>query len=143
LSWAEDRHTTREEDKAYSLFSIFDIQIPLLYGEGEKKALKRLREKINKPLKNKAFRRLWKEGDISLKGEFQPFDITLYIVIKRTTNPLTQSSTVFHPLRGQRSVHSTVNKISPAFLIPELTYYKRYATGPMEKMGGAYSGLMA
>jgi hypothetical protein len=51
LSWAEDRHTTREEDKAYSLFGIFDIQIPLLYGEGGEKALKRLRDEINKPLK--------------------------------------------------------------------------------------------
>jgi hypothetical protein len=29
------------------------------------------------------------------------------------------------------------------FLKPELTYYKKYATGPMEKMSGAYSGLMA
>jgi hypothetical protein len=71
LSWAEDRQTTREEDKAYSLFGIFDIQIPLLYGEGGKKALKRLREEINKPLKDKAFKRLCEEGDISLKGEFQ------------------------------------------------------------------------
>jgi hypothetical protein len=30
-----------------------------------------------------------------------------------------------------------------AFLTLELTCYKRYATGLMEKMGGAYSGLMA
>jgi hypothetical protein len=76
LSWAEDRQTTREEDKAYSLFGVFDIQIPLLYGEGGKKALKRLQEEINKPLRDKAFKRLCKEGDISLKGEFQKFDLT-------------------------------------------------------------------
>jgi hypothetical protein len=50
LSWAEDRQTTREEDKVYSLFGIFDIQIPLLYGEGGKKALKRLQKEIYKPL---------------------------------------------------------------------------------------------
>jgi hypothetical protein len=49
LSWAENRRTTREEDKAYSLFGIFDIQIPLLYGEGRDKAFKRLREEIDKP----------------------------------------------------------------------------------------------
>ncbi|CZR68823.1 related to WD40-repeat protein (notchless protein) [Phialocephala subalpina] len=67
LSWAEHRQTTREEDKAYSLFGIFDIQIPLLYGEGGKKALKRLREEINKPSKDKAFKQLWEEGDIYLK----------------------------------------------------------------------------
>jgi Heterokaryon incompatibility protein (HET) len=53
LLWAENRRTTREEDKAYSLFGIFDIQIPLLYGEGEDKAFRRLREEIDKPLKGK------------------------------------------------------------------------------------------
>jgi len=143
LSWAEDRQTTREEDKAYSLFGIFDIQIPLLYGEGGKKALKRLREEINKPLKDKAFQRLCEEGDTSLKGGFQTFDIIPYIAIKRGANPSIQSLTVFHPLRGRCSIHSTANKIPPASPTPELTYYKRYATGPMEKMGGAYSGLMA
>jgi hypothetical protein len=98
LSWVEGRQTTREEDKAYSLFGIFDIQIALLYGEGGKKALKRLREEINKPLKDKAFKRLCEEGDISLKGGLQTFDVTPYMAIKRSTNPFTQSSTVFHPL---------------------------------------------
>ena len=81
LSWVEDRQTTREEDKAYSLFGIFDIQIPLLYGEGGgEKALKRLREEINKPLKDKAFKRLCEKGDISLRGEFQIFDVTPYLI---------------------------------------------------------------
>ncbi|CZR68414.1 related to WD40-repeat protein (notchless protein) [Phialocephala subalpina] len=49
--WAGNRQTTHEEDKAYSLFGIFDIQMPLLYGEGRDKAFKRLREEIDKPLK--------------------------------------------------------------------------------------------
>jgi hypothetical protein len=53
LSWAENRQTTREEDKAYSLFGIFDVQIPLLYGERRDKAFKRLLEEIDKPLKSK------------------------------------------------------------------------------------------
>lgn len=48
LSWAENRQTTRKEDKAYSLLGIFDIQMPLIYGEGREKALKRLREEIDK-----------------------------------------------------------------------------------------------
>ncbi len=48
LSWAENRQTTRKEDKAYSLLGIFDIQMPLLYGEGRERALKRLREEIDK-----------------------------------------------------------------------------------------------
>jgi hypothetical protein len=51
--WAEKRDTTREEDKAYSLLGIFNIQMPVLYGEGRENAFKRLREEINKPLKGK------------------------------------------------------------------------------------------
>ncbi|CAG8982452.1 hypothetical protein HYALB_00014077, partial [Hymenoscyphus albidus] len=51
FSWVKCRQTTRGEDKAYSLFGIFDIQMPLLYGEGEVKAFQRLREAIDKPLK--------------------------------------------------------------------------------------------
>ena len=36
MSWAADRETTRIEDVAYSLLGIFDINMPLLYGEGPK-----------------------------------------------------------------------------------------------------------
>jgi Cdc6-like AAA superfamily ATPase len=46
LAWAKERETTREEDRAYSLLGIFDIHMPLLYGEGEEKALKRLNKEI-------------------------------------------------------------------------------------------------
>lgn len=45
MSWASQRRTTREEDMAYSLMGLFDINMPLLYGEGSK-AFKRLQEEI-------------------------------------------------------------------------------------------------
>jgi hypothetical protein len=45
MSWAADRKTSRVEDMAYSLLGIFDINMPLLYGEG-KKAFRRLQEHI-------------------------------------------------------------------------------------------------
>jgi len=51
LSWIERRQTKLEEDKAYSLLGIFDVSMPLIYGEGRDKAFKRLREEIDKPLK--------------------------------------------------------------------------------------------
>jgi hypothetical protein len=38
MSWAENRETKREEDKAYSLLGIFNIHMPLIYGEGMKNA---------------------------------------------------------------------------------------------------------
>lgn len=45
MSWASSRSTTREEDEAYCLLGIFDVNMPLLYGEG-KKAFQRLQEEI-------------------------------------------------------------------------------------------------
>ena len=41
--WIERRQTRREEDKAYSLLGILNIYMPLIYGEGEENAFKRLR----------------------------------------------------------------------------------------------------
>jgi hypothetical protein len=50
MSWAVTRNTTRGEDAAYSLLGIFDISMPLIYGEGWKKATHRLQKKITKSL---------------------------------------------------------------------------------------------
>ncbi|KIM56619.1 hypothetical protein SCLCIDRAFT_58021, partial [Scleroderma citrinum Foug A] len=36
MSWAAYRTTTRVEDKAYSLMSLLDMNMPMLYGEGKK-----------------------------------------------------------------------------------------------------------
>lgn len=46
MSWAANRATTRPEDLAYCLLGIFDINMPLLYGEGRAKAFRRLQEEI-------------------------------------------------------------------------------------------------
>ena len=51
MSWAKNRNTTYKEDEAYSLLGIFDIHMPLIYGEGRDNALSRLREEIDKPSK--------------------------------------------------------------------------------------------
>ncbi|CAK1356508.1 unnamed protein product [Cercospora beticola] len=47
MSWAAGRKTSYKEDRAYSLLGLFDIRMPLLYGEGEK-AFIRLQEEIIK-----------------------------------------------------------------------------------------------
>jgi len=54
MSWASQRQTTRVEDMAYSLLGLFDVNMPLLYGEGPK-AFVRLQEEI-----------LLRRGDLSL-----------------------------------------------------------------------------
>ncbi|KAF1965715.1 HET-R [Bimuria novae-zelandiae CBS 107.79] len=46
ISWTRSRQTKYKEDKAYSLSGMFDICMPLLYGEGEEKAFRRLRNEI-------------------------------------------------------------------------------------------------
>ncbi|KAI6042336.1 heterokaryon incompatibility protein-domain-containing protein [Pisolithus marmoratus] len=45
MSWAADRKTTRVEDRAYSLLGLFDVSMPMLYGEGNK-AFRRLQLEI-------------------------------------------------------------------------------------------------
>jgi hypothetical protein len=47
MTWAANRQTTRIEDVAYSLLGIFDVNMPLLYGEG-RNAFIRLQEEILK-----------------------------------------------------------------------------------------------
>ena len=53
MSWAENRETKREEDKAYSLLGIFDIYLPLIYGEGAKNAFRRLHEELDNRLRKR------------------------------------------------------------------------------------------
>jgi hypothetical protein len=48
ISWVEDRQTTKAEDIAYCLMGILDVHMPLLYGEGEFKAFKRLQHEMVK-----------------------------------------------------------------------------------------------
>jgi hypothetical protein len=45
MSWASHRKTSRLEDMAYCLLGIFDVNLPLIYGEG-RKAFRRLQEAI-------------------------------------------------------------------------------------------------
>ncbi|KAI0512704.1 heterokaryon incompatibility protein-domain-containing protein [Xylaria bambusicola] len=47
MSWSNGRKTKKAEDKAYSLWGIFNVHMPLIYGEGEEKAFNRLRIEID------------------------------------------------------------------------------------------------
>jgi hypothetical protein len=46
LLWAEKRQTTEEEDKAYCLLGIFEISLPVINGEGQLRAMRRLEREI-------------------------------------------------------------------------------------------------
>ncbi|QIW97943.1 hypothetical protein AMS68_003461 [Peltaster fructicola] len=45
LAWASKRRTSRKEDEAYCLLGLFDVNMPLLYGEGPR-AFRRLQQEI-------------------------------------------------------------------------------------------------
>jgi hypothetical protein len=46
MAWTMGRTTKRREDAAYCMLGIFDVQMPLIYGEGRDKAFTRLRREI-------------------------------------------------------------------------------------------------
>lgn len=47
ISWAANRETTVEEDQVYSLLGIFEVYMPVIYGEGMEHAFQRLRKEIS------------------------------------------------------------------------------------------------
>jgi hypothetical protein len=52
MSWAAERQTTRPEDIAYSMFGLFGVHLPPLYGEGSEKAFLRMQYEILKSLRD-------------------------------------------------------------------------------------------
>jgi hypothetical protein len=54
FSWANDRETTEEEDIAYCLLGIFDVFMPLIPGEGEANAMKRLEKLVEESVNDNA-----------------------------------------------------------------------------------------
>lgn len=88
FTWMAGRKTTREEDEVYSLLGIFDIHMPLLYGEGRENAFKRLYKEIEErnpidttrkttidPSKLEFARLMWDYLPIAVVPEI---DITVY-----------------------------------------------------------------
>jgi len=70
MSWAAYRETARIEDQAYSLLGIFDVNMPLIYGEGPK-SFRRLQEEILKH-NNDLTIFAWDEDDWWEQGESPP-----------------------------------------------------------------------
>lgn len=74
MSWASYRQTSRPEDIAYSLLGLFDVNMPLLYGEGEYKAFQRLQYEIVRSRRDEsifAWSRPVKETETSLISEIE------------------------------------------------------------------------
>ncbi|EFQ25695.1 heterokaryon incompatibility protein [Colletotrichum graminicola M1.001] len=65
MSWASRRQTTRAEDLAYCLLGIFDVNMPLIYGEGPK-AFRRLQEAIIRDTDDQS---IFAWGDVIVEGD--------------------------------------------------------------------------
>ncbi|KAH7076984.1 heterokaryon incompatibility protein-domain-containing protein [Paraphoma chrysanthemicola] len=91
MSWASDRETTRLEDRAYCLLGIFDVNMPLLYGEG-KKAFLRLQEEIMKQSDDQTLF-AWQHGSHYAGGQ--------------SLGPLASEASQFRGLRHLLPIRST------------------------------------
>lgn len=71
MSWAAGRKTKKQEDIAYCLWGIFGVNMPLIYGEREKGAFRRLQLEILKLLDDISIF-AWTQAGFT-EGETRPF----------------------------------------------------------------------
>jgi hypothetical protein len=77
FSWARNRQTSRKEDKAYSLLGIFNVHMPLIYGEETENAFRRLLEEIGKSSKGEC-------TDIDAKSDIRSLFILFFSSLHTT-----------------------------------------------------------
>ncbi|CZR59826.1 uncharacterized protein PAC_09720 [Phialocephala subalpina] len=96
MSWVSMRQTTRVEDLAYCLFGIFDVNLPLIYGEGLK-AFIRLQEGIH--------------GDQQFRGIFarSPYEFRNCGSLVMVANPCLQTTQFEMTHRGINFTTSLIN----------------------------------
>jgi hypothetical protein len=56
MLWVAKRTAKRKEDEAYSLLGIFDLHMPLIYGEGRENAFIRLEREIGEHSKGRVYK---------------------------------------------------------------------------------------
>lgn len=54
ISWAAHRQTTKPEDAAHCMLGLFDVHIPLIYGEGKDNAWRRVKVEMAKKKRERA-----------------------------------------------------------------------------------------
>lgn len=127
LSWSARRYTSREEDGAYCLLGLFDINMPLLYEEG-RKAWYRLQEQILKSTGDLSLL-LWSAEDGTVVG--QDDNKCLFL----SSNPFH-----FHPLR-YRVIGDSSEEILEAEWSRIFTYSKPDETRATESMVFVREGM--
>jgi hypothetical protein len=107
MSWAEGRQTKREEDAAYSLLGIFNVQMSLRYGERRENAFSRLRRKIEKSSKERSSisvpqlqTLVEQQGRISMPSPVMPS--TVELASARESEPITHIDS----LKRRKTLHN-------------------------------------
>jgi hypothetical protein len=100
LSWAANRQTARLEDQAYSLLGLFDVKMPLLYGEG-KEAFLRLQQQI-----------MNRYHDQTLLAFTRQKDVQWQLHGPLASDPAVFAySNIIHIPRSQRSIPKTLQEL--------------------------------
>ena len=129
MSWAAHRKTTRVEDMAYCLLGLFEVNMPLLYGEGQK-AFKRLQHELVRTLDDQSIF-AWKDGSLSVSGVLadspeqyaESGDIIPITLSDRPRNPHTMTNLGFAMtvrrkiISGVPGDHVTDRQESDVFLV--------------------------
>ena len=117
MSWASGRKTKRVEDIAYSLMGIFDVNMPLLYGEG-KKAFMRLQHEIVKISDDESIF-AWTDSELAESGIFAQSPR----VYEGSGNVVQLPS--IHPLYVRRDPYTVTNK---GLAIPNIVLERKSAS---------------
>jgi len=99
MSWAARRETRREEDRAYSLLGIFDVSVPVIYGEGGEQAFWRLQDQIMRTTRDDSIL-AWGINNLAEHGE-APGKIVPGKVLAASPSDFADSGTiVYHERTG-------------------------------------------
>ena len=97
MSWAARRRTTRPEDLAYCLLGLFDVNMPLLYGEGAVRAFQRLQREIIRDSEDESIFAWMGDGGLSGLLAAAPADFA-------------SSGSVFRLVHYRRAPYAMTNK---------------------------------
>ncbi|CAH0017378.1 unnamed protein product [Clonostachys rhizophaga] len=124
MSWASHRKTTRVEDEAYSLLGIFDINMPMIYGEGPR-AFTRLQEEILRTTTDLSIF-AWRAFDNlnSYRGIFaeSPIEFMLCDTIELSQDQFQFRDEISLTNRGIK-IHTAVTRIGPNIFMLDLHCY--------------------
>ena len=115
MSWASRRQTSREEDMAYCLLGLFDVNMSLLYGEGAKRAFYRLQIEIMKKMDDESLF-AW-TSDQNMSG-----------MLAASPSSFAHSGDISRGWKGTRQPYSMTNK-GLEFSIPKNHTVQQGTTG--------------